>query len=241
MNVWESIDYVAQWTKDHRERAGLSQGQLADRATDLLIEAGSKRGIKQQSIDQLEKRTHKGVPDWFRYVRQVIEAAESDSRMAAAATARSMPAVRIEPDLPLPVPDDVELIREVDLRFGMGEGNVIDEFPEIGHMPFNRNFRRSLTSAPADKLFIARGDGDSMMPTLINEDLVLIDQTQTKISQSDRIWALQIEDAGLIKRVRVIPGGGYELISDNPAIPPQAVERQYVHIIGRVIWVGRRV
>ena len=80
-----------------------------------------------------------------------------------------------------------------------------------------------------------------MMPTLINEDMVLIDQSQQRISQSDRIWALRIEDAGLIKRVRVVPGNSYELLSDNPTIPPQLVQRDQISVLGRVIWVGRRL
>lgn len=238
MDVWESIDFVSQWAKTQREKLGLSQGEVASKATELWSESGSARTLKQQNIDQLENKKHKGVPDWFRYVRQAIESEADARRPAKGAASRPRP---VEPDLPLAVPDDVEMIREVDIRFGMGDGQYAPEFPEIGQFPFNRGFRRALTSAPVESLFVARGDGDSMMPTLINDDMVLIDQTQREIRQSDRIWALRIEDAGLIKRVRVVPGGGYELLSDNPMIPPQPVAREHVAVIGRVIWVGRRL
>lgn len=238
MTVWESIDFVSQWAKDQRDKLGISQTEVANRATALMEADGSTKSLKQQTIDQLEKKGHKGVPDWFRYVRKVLDD-ETDSRRPARTT--HVPQHRPEPDQPLTVPDDIELIREVEIRFGMGDGQYAQEYPEVGQIPFNRNFRRALTSAPVESLFVARGDGDSMMPTLINDDMVLIDQTQRDIRQSDRIWALQIEDAGLIKRVRVVPGGGYELLSDNPMIPPQPVAREHVRVIGRVIWVGRRL
>lgn len=238
MDAFESVEFVSQWVRDQRDRLGWTQVDVANRATDAMIAAGSSKTLKQQSIDQLEKRAHKGVPDWFRFVRDVIDGevkARRDARRAAPAPRPPLP------DQPIVVEDDVELIREVDIRLAMGDGRVADDYPEVGTMPFNRNFRRALTQAPAEKLFIARGDGDSMLPTLINDDMVLIDQTQDRITQSDRIWALRIEDAGLIKRVRVVPGGGYELLSDNPTIPPQPVAREHVHVIGRVIWVGRRL
>lgn len=235
MIVWESIDYVSTWTKDRREALGWSQADLATTATELLHAAGGTRVLKQQTIDQLERKTHKGVPDWFRYVKEALEG-EGDRRRPARAVVH-----RQEPEIPPVQPDDVEFIREVDIRLAMGHGRLADDYPEVGQIPFNRNFRRTLTAAPVEQLFVARGDGDSMMPTLINDDMVLIDQSQQRISQSDRIWALRIEDAGLIKRVRVVPGGGYELLSDNPTIPPQMVQRDQVAVLGRVIWVGRRL
>ncbi len=235
MTPWESIDFVAVWTKDNRERVGLSQADVAERATELLQAAGGSRSIRQQSIDQLEKRAHKGVPDWFRFVKDVIDGARAPSSTPAQAVQPK------EPDMPPPLPDDLEYIREVDIRFAMGDGRVAQDYPEVGLVPFNRNFRRQLTQASAEQLFIARGDGDSMMPTLINDDMVLIDRSQNRVAQSDRIWALRIEDAGMIKRVRVVPGGLYELLSDNTSVPPQTVRREEVVVIGRVIWVGRRL
>lgn len=238
MDVFESIEFVSTWTREKREGLGWSQADLAVSASALIAESGGTRTLKQQTIDQLERKAHKGVPDWFRFVRSAIEA-EIERRRLPRQPAQPKP--RLEPDIPPTLPDDIELIREVDIRFSMGDGQIAEDYPETGQIPFNRNFRRALTNAPTEQLFVARGDGDSMMPTLINDDMVLIDQSQKRITQSDRIWALRIEEAGLIKRVRVVPGGGYELLSDNPAIPPQAVDRDQVYVLGRVIWIGRRI
>lgn len=240
MNVWESIDYVSQWTKDQREALGLSQEELAEAASRMWKAANGKT-LQYQSIQQLELKKHKGVPVWFPFVRQAIEDLKASMQAKRPSGIPPQPKLALEPDIPPAIADDVEMIREVDMRFAMGNGSHLEDFPETGHMPFNRNMRRALTSSPAEALFVARGDGDSMQPTLINDDAVLIDTAQNRINQSDRIWALRIEDAGLIKRVRVLPKVGYELISDNPNIKPQIIAREDVHVVGRVIWVGRRV
>lgn len=239
MDVFESIDFVSEWTKTERDRLGWSQAELAALATERLQATGAKRTLKQQTIDQLEKRDHKGVPDWFRHVRAAIDGAKEAKREEARAVARA--ARPIEPDLPVAVPDDIEMIPELDISYAMGDGSVIADYPETGQVPFNRQFRRTLTRAPVEALFLARGDGDSMMPTLINDDQVLIDTSQTRITQSDRIWALAIGEAGMIKRVRVLPQGRVELHSDNVTIRPQEVALADLTVIGRVIWVGRRV
>ncbi|MGN6121691.1 MAG: S24 family peptidase [Sphingomonas oligoaromativorans] len=238
MNIWESIDYVAQWARDRREALDLSQADVAARATELLHDTGGTRVLKQQSIDQLEKKAHKGVPDWFRFVREALDAFAEE---AAPRKVIAPPKPKVLPDIPPPNVDDVEMIPEVDLRYAMGDGAVLADYPEVGQIPFNRQFRRSLTSAPVEKLFVARGDGDSMLPTLINDDMVLIDTSQNRITQSDRIWALAVGDAGMIKRVRVLGTDQYELHSDNPSIRPQPITREELTVVGRVIWVGRRI
>jgi phage repressor protein C with HTH and peptisase S24 domain len=237
MNRWESPERVSEWTRETREKLGLTLKDVAAAATKLWQAAGSNRDLRYQSIQQLEDGHHKGVPIWFPYVRKALEDAEDVSRPDYRAPALLGP----EPDIPPVLPDEIEMIPEVDIRYAMGVGNFIADNPEVGQVPFNRNFRRSLTNSPVEKLFIARGDGDSMVPTLINDDMVLIDTTQTRIGQSDRIWAVAIGEAGMIKRVRVISRDEYELHSDNPAIRPQRVSREDLDIVGRVIWVGRRI
>jgi phage repressor protein C with HTH and peptisase S24 domain len=45
----------------------------------------------------------------------------------------------------------------------------------------------------------------------------------------------------MIKRIRRLPGDRFEIISDNPIVPPQVVNFDDLHVVGRVVWVGRRV
>lgn len=136
---------------------------------------------------------------------------------------------------------NIELVRQVDISYAMGSGAVLDDYPETGLIPFDKNFLRVLTRSPVESLFVARGDGDSMIPTLINDDLVLIDSAQQRLSLQDRLWALALDGAGMIKRLRTTPGGRLSILSDNSSVPTQEVLAKDVYIVGRVVWVGRRL
>lgn len=136
---------------------------------------------------------------------------------------------------------NIELIRNVDIGYAMGDGALIDDYPELGMTPFDRNFLRALGARLFDRLFLCRGEGDSMSPTILDSDLVLIDASVQRVTMQDRIWALTVAGAGMIKRVRMLPGDEVMVISDNPAVPPQVYQADDVHIVGRVLWIGRRM
>ena len=136
---------------------------------------------------------------------------------------------------------NLALVQEVELGYSMGGGSVIETYPGKGFVPFQRDWLRSLMQGGFEDLFVARGEGDSMQPTLMDGDIVLIDSAQKDIRQQDRIWAISYGDLGMIKRVRRLPGGTYSIMSDNPAVPPINAADGEMHVIGRVIWVGRQI
>lgn len=136
---------------------------------------------------------------------------------------------------------DAVMLSEVQVSFSMGGGNVIDEWPVVQMVPFSRSWLRGLTNSPASELMVARGEGDSMMPTILDQDIVIIDRAQRTIKQQDRIWALSYGDVGMIKRVRALPGGSYQINSDNPAVTPIAASEEEMFTIGRVVGVLRRI
>ncbi|MFZ3483887.1 XRE family transcriptional regulator [Sphingomonas sp. 3-13AW] len=156
-----------------------------------------------------------------------------------------VPSPPTRPDLP-PVRgasdgDGAIAVRQVDLSYAMGDGTTLEDYPEEERILFDPNFLRRITRATADRLFVARGDGDSMFPTLLNEDEVVIDTTQRILNMQDRIWACAYRGAGMIKRLRVVGDGMVEVRSDNKTIGDHVVPAEDLHIVGRVIWVGRRV
>lgn len=135
--------------------------------------------------------------------------------------------------------DGTVFVRQVDISYAMGDGALIEDYPETGLIPFDANQLRVMTRAPVDALFFARGEGDSMQPTILHGDPVLVDASQTRIAHQDRIWAVMVAGAGMIKRVRRIPGDRYQILSDNPSVPPQEVGADDLHVIGRVILIWR--
>lgn len=155
------------------------------------------------------------------------------------------PGFKVESDLPPTVTpadrdgESVVLLKEVDLGLSMGDGTEIDHYREEGWVRFDAGLIRSVSRARLDQLFVARGDGDSMFPTLLSGDRVIIDTSQKALNLTDRIWAVSIYGAGGIKRLRTVSKTEVEVISDNPAQDNQIVRRDDLHIIGRVVWLCR--
>lgn len=136
---------------------------------------------------------------------------------------------------------DIQMIREVDISYAMGDGAIVQDYPETGAIPFARSFLSHLQVADPSAIFICRGEGDSMAPTIFDSDLVMIDTSRQRITMQDRIWALTVAGAGMIKRVRALPTGQLLILSDNPSIPDQIYEGEDVYIVGKVVWIGRRM
>jgi phage repressor protein C with HTH and peptisase S24 domain len=136
---------------------------------------------------------------------------------------------------------DLAVIPELELGYSMGGGAVFDQYEQRGVVPFQRSWLRSMMRGSFTDLFVARGEGDSMQPTLLDGDIVLIDSSQRDIRQQDRIWAVSYGDLGMIKRVRRRPDGTYLLLSDNATVPPVECADEEMHVVGRVIWIGRRI
>lgn len=133
------------------------------------------------------------------------------------------------------------LVPQLELGYSMGGGSVFSEYRNTGFVPFQRDWLRNLIRGSVSELFVARGEGDSMQPTLLDGDIVLIDTAQKDVRQQDRIWALSYGELGMIKRVRRLPGGTYKLMSDNPAVSDFEAADGELHVVGRVIWIGRRM
>ncbi|MXO73558.1 XRE family transcriptional regulator [Alteraurantiacibacter buctensis] len=135
---------------------------------------------------------------------------------------------------------DLVEIDYVEIGFGMG-GGFIEESGEIEKRSFSRAWLREFTDAPPELLAWAKGDGDSMEPTIRDGEVVLIDRRFTQPGPNDQIWAITVGDFGMIKRLRARPDGAVEIHSDNPLVQMQTAVDGELHVIGRVRAVIRRV
>lgn len=136
-------------------------------------------------------------------------------------------------EAPSPVRNDMVSVAMVDLAYGMG-GTYLEDSPEVRLEEFPLSFIRHYTKAKVDELVIAEGVGDSMMPTIGPNDLVLIDRSATNINVNDRIWACALGGVGMIKRLRS-RGDGVQILSDNPNVPDDHAADGELHVIGRVV------
>lgn len=213
--------------RDRLAEKGLSQSALA-----------RKIGVSQATIARLALGTAFGSTHLHRIARELGTTAEwltgeTDDPSEGA--------------LPIPTSDDIAhqvggvRIKEIDLDYGMG-ATWIDGVPvtEIERV-FPADWLVQFTRASPQYLFFAHGAGDSMMPTILDRDIVLIDTTQQTLNMADRIWAVAFGGAGMIKRLRPQPDGGVRLMSDNPSIRDEVAYDGELSIIGRVVAVMRKV
>lgn len=84
--------------------------------------------------------------------------------------------------------------------------------------------------------------GDSMEPTLLTGDLVLVDLSRNVIDPHGGIYAIGVDDSIMIKRLQLLAEPGRVLIaSDNPKYQPMEMPSDQVIINGKVIWYGREL
>lgn len=215
---------------------GIGQSELARRV-----------GVTQQTIGKLVRGEAQNSVHLHKIARQLETSVEyltgeTDNSAVAQDSQSFVPAPDLETFDALQLKQmGLALIPELELGYSMGGGNVIELFQHTGVAPFKREWLRPMMKGSFDELFVARGEGDSMIPTMLDGDIVLIDTAQKDILQQDRIWALSYGDLGMIKRVRKLPDGGYQINSDNQAVTPMTAYDGEMHVIGRVIWVGRRM
>lgn len=142
--------------------------------------------------------------------------------------------------LPVPstetVAQDLGLVpvREIDLTLGMGATYLDVPVTETVRL-FPIEWLRMYTRSAPENLLFAQGVGDSMEPTLRDSDLLLIDCQQQQLNMSDKIWAITYADCGAVKRLRPVPGGGVEVLSDNPSVPTATAYDGELNILGRVV------
>lgn len=151
-----------------------------------------------------------------------------------------------EPDLGAPMkpePSTLVSVQMMDFGYGMG-GTYLDEaLQEATTEQFPRAFLQNYTRSPANKLFFTKGIGDSMMPTIHNNDLVLIDRSQDTPRMDDQIWAIARGDIGSIKRLRFTGSDGQTVVimSDNENISDDIASDGELTIIGRIVAIMKNV
>jgi len=73
-------------------------------------------------------------------------------------------------------------------------------------------------------------------------DDIMVESRRGDTPLRDGIYVLRMDDGLMVKRVAIGPTGNVSILSDNPAWPDwQNVETEELHIIGRVVWVGRKL
>ena len=95
-----------------------------------------------------------------------------------------------------------------------------------------------LKSVAWGKTILLDVDGDSMAPTPLNGDTVLIDLGRTELREG-RIYAIAVGDVVQVKRLQLVTGPRIRVIADNPQYHTYESAPNEVKIIGQMIWSAR--
>jgi phage repressor protein C with HTH and peptisase S24 domain len=213
--------------RDRLEALTMSQAELARRV-----------GISQPSVNHLIKRGAAGSS----HLHKIARALQTTPAYLTGETDDPS-----EGALPAPTPQliaeqlGMTLIPEIDLHFALGGGSFVEGPVTTTMVPYRTDWLNRITRGlPAD-IFLTQGDGDSMIPTILDGDDVIVNRAERTITRQDKIWAVGYGDFVAIKRVRRLANGTYQLMSDNPVVTPIEAVEDELRVIGRVVWIGRRM
>jgi|SRR5690242_6142530 len=166
--------------------------------------------IARGSPRRLEERDRKLLAAYFG-VAETELGAEADASPAA-----------------IPVP-------RLDIAASAGPGALVDAEPRLATLGLDPALLGRLSARPRD-LSLIRAAGDSMAPTILDGDELLVDRGDRRVGSSGAIFVLRYDGTLLVKRVSRHTGG-YRIASDNPAHAPFTTNA--IELIGRVVWLSR--
>ena len=134
-----------------------------------------------------------------------------------------------------------DFVPMVDARLSGGGGSLETSDRVVGYYAFRRAWLSG--RGKIDAMRLMRVTGQSMEPTLEDEDVVLVDLSQRDIL-AGKIYAVRMDDEIVVKRLEKKPGS-LVLVSDNrrfyDPLEVQLSEQINLEVVGRVIWMAREM
>lgn len=188
--------------------------------------------VKRGTPKRLAEEDRRLLARYFGVDEAMLGGPEEAPATATAATAATAAA---RGEGPVTVP-------QYDLGASAGPGALPEDERARSHLAFDARWLRRLAGDPK-QLSMIRVEGDSMLPTLSDGDEILVDRGDGPGRLRDGIYVLRMEGALIVKRLALNPAARRIAVrSDNPAYPSwDDCDPADMDVIGRVIWVGRRV
>lgn len=137
---------------------------------------------------------------------------------------------------------EITMVPMVEARLSAGGGSWETSTNSDRRYAFRTDFLRR--KGNASTMVLMRVAGDSMEPEIKDNDVVLVDTSNTT-PRPGRLFAIAVEDLVYLKKVDAEPGR-LILTSANPAYAPLEIDargdlRNGIRIIGKAVWVGREL
>lgn len=225
--VWERIKQVTGWQKDNQLAAFLE------------VQPGTVSGARQRDSFPIQwafkiGQEHHCNTDWLMTGdgdKLVGDIAKKGDRSQGAVPHTTK------------ANDEYVHIPRYEVEASAGGGAIIHSEQVVDYLSFRTDWVRSTLGISVRDLALISVIGDSMEPTLSEGDVVLLDMT-TKSVLDGSIYVLQLNGGLLVKRIHRKLDGSVVVKSDNPRYDPEIVSEDsadLLKIIGRVVWVGRRL
>ncbi len=127
-------------------------------------------------------------------------------------------------------------IPRYDVAASAGHGSLAESEEGTGHYAFNQSWLARRNLQPSNLAVIAVR-GDSMEPELYDNDLILLDKSQTEPRDGEMFVVRHSNDL-FVKRIQKAPGNRYALKSSNrfyDTIPVEKPELADLEFIGKVV------
>jgi hypothetical protein len=135
----------------------------------------------------------------------------------------------------------LRLVPKLAVGASAGAGALTEAEGFAGKVGFDEKWLRKLGVDPA-QVSLIRVEGDSMQPTLNDGDDIMVDKAAALKPIKSGVHVLRMDDVLMVKRIVVGKGGKLSVLSDNSTYPSWPdVDAGAVQLIGRVVWVGRKL
>lgn len=215
------------------ERIRFVRGELTQQ------EFAEKLGVHKNSIGSYERSTTKPDIEFLQAVCTVFHVEPrwllfGDGPVHAEEAKKDMVELHKKTD------DEIIMIPMVEAVLSAGGGSFETNGDSEKGYAFRCDFIRR--KGNPNNMVLMRVSGDSMEPEIKDGDVVLLDQSKTRIVPG-KMFAVGFEESIYIKRIDNIPGKVI-LKSENPAYPPVELDvrgdlAEQFRVIGRVLWSGR--
>lgn len=141
----------------------------------------------------------------------------------------------------MPQAGDYIVVNEFNVHASAGDGALISEENVISKWPFEADYIQNELRLHKSQLVLLEVRGDSMYPTLSSGDRIMVNLSDTQVSQPG-IFVLFDGDGTVVKRVEKKYGEDtLILISDNEIHKRYNVSLSDVKVAGRVVWAAKRL
>ncbi|MBI1175671.1 MAG: LexA family transcriptional repressor [Sideroxydans sp.] len=140
-------------------------------------------------------------------------------------------------------PEGFILVPHYEVQASAGNGSLVHSEQIVDYLAFKADWVRNTLGVAQKDLALISVKGDSMEPVLSNEDLILVDMRKSRV-EDNAIYVLQLDGTLLVKRIQRKLDGTLHVMSDNPRYDAEVVSADLaadLHVLGRVVWSGRRM